>query len=426
MSRTVSRTPEFPCVLDKLEPKPSAPGKARQLAAKDKNNTLCVVIYTNDNVTRKTKKYFLTLAQDNTPSSHSARITCLSTEDVSTKGVFVINHDYATVLGISYDCGICVRLIDSLATKLLFNGPAGWSHKVDVLDITADTLFIYRLYIVWGNRTKVIIIPIILLIAAYLIGFIGVFQEPGGFSYLAPSSREKKIDAIALFILSFANLLVTTLIGFGGSGKSLNRSERITFKRNTERFLSLLNSSLGERLESGTIAPIAILFSSILSLKQLPINAVVLLTQIVGIVPASITVRINMGVSTEGSNNITNNPIHPNKLYAPKMKDKQIADSGLPGDLIWNPEPWQNHSSSSFGEGLDEEFSFNVKPVMPKKVAREENSYVQVSYGRGRRYYHGRGGRGGYDVERNYDSNGEVVLDIRHHSRSGARVAKYQ
>ncbi|THV02743.1 hypothetical protein K435DRAFT_334565 [Dendrothele bispora CBS 962.96] len=74
--------------------------------------------------------------------------------------------------------GTSSLVIDSVVTKLLFNGPAGWSHKVDVLEsvnliilslcsITADTLFVYRLYVVWGNRTKVIIVPIILLIVAY-------------------------------------------------------------------------------------------------------------------------------------------------------------------------------------------------------------------------------------------------------------------
>ncbi|THV02741.1 hypothetical protein K435DRAFT_792353 [Dendrothele bispora CBS 962.96] len=283
-----------------------------------------------------------------------------------------LSSEYLTTVAFVFAAEYFLYVIDSLATNLLFNGPAGWSHKVDVLDITADTLFIYRLYIVWGNRTKVIIIPIILLIAAYLIGFIGVFQEPGGFSYLAPSSREKKIDAIALFILSFANLLVTTLIAVRiwwiwqiskSFGKNYVQAKYRTIFIAIKFFFGRKTRIRHDRSNSDTFF-INFELETVTNKRSGFVNTD----------RASITVRINMGVSTEGSNNITNNPIHPNKFYASEMKDKQIADSGLPGDLIWNPEPWQNHSSSSFGEGLDEEFSFNVKPVMPKKVAREENS----------------------------------------------------
>ncbi|THV02742.1 hypothetical protein K435DRAFT_852593 [Dendrothele bispora CBS 962.96] len=130
-----------------------------------------------------------------------------------------------------------------------------------------------------------------------------------------------------------------------------------------------------------------------------------------GIVPASITVRVNMGVSTEGSNNISNAVYH--ELDATEMEDDYKLRAGLPGNSVWNPAPWQDYPS--FGKEEHEELSFNTfKPAMPGKVAREGNAYSEV--GRGR-YYHGRGGAEEWYDERGYDG---VVLDIRHHS--GKRI----
>ncbi|KAF7371121.1 hypothetical protein MSAN_00747300 [Mycena sanguinolenta] len=171
-------------------------------------------------------------------------------------------------------------------------------------NIVADGLVIYRCYIVWGSNFKVIVVPIIMLIATSVCGYLAGFN----FSQVKPG-EDVFVSNIAewgtaLFSLSLStNIVVISLIAM-----TVLVAGRIYWIARTTR--RLLGSSTSSRkyqnavaiiLESGAIYSVSLM--TLLILYCLKTNAQYIvydaLAQIMGIAPTLIIVRVGLGVSTQ-------------------------------------------------------------------------------------------------------------------------------
>ncbi|KAJ7478658.1 hypothetical protein B0H11DRAFT_1725913, partial [Mycena galericulata] len=163
-------------------------------------------------------------------------------------------------------------------------------------NIVADGLVIYRCYIVWGSNIRVIIVPSIMLLATSVCAYAAVYN----FIKIVPGQDVFATNiaewGTALFILSLTtNILVTSLIG-----QLIRILQQLLFlrcKTHSHKYIS----AVAIIIESGAIYSLSLI--TLLTLYCLRTNAQYIAydahSQIMGIVPTLIIVRVGLGISTE-------------------------------------------------------------------------------------------------------------------------------
>lgn len=192
-------------------------------------------------------------------------------------------------------------------TKEHIDGPLGYYVQIWVWssilrqaiyvtnNIVADSLVVYRLYVVWGFNRKVIIGPIIMLIATSLSGYLAVW----GFSKIVPGedvfASDIAIWGTALFALSLStNIVVTSLIAgrIWWIGRQAAKSLGGAHGQKYSQALVII-------IESGAIYSVCLFILLILYVTKANAQYIVYdsLAQIMGIVPTLIIVRVGLGLT---------------------------------------------------------------------------------------------------------------------------------
>ncbi|KAH9841019.1 uncharacterized protein C8Q71DRAFT_701398, partial [Rhodofomes roseus] len=164
-------------------------------------------------------------------------------------------------------------------------------------NIIADSVVIYRCYVVWGFSIKIIIIPVIMLIATSVCAYTAVYN----FSQVTPGGTVFAQNIVpwgtALFSLSLAtNVTVTTLIAV-----RIWWLARQTSTALSDRHLIKYRRAIAIIIESGSIYSACIMTLLILYCRDTNAQYIVYdsLSQIMGIVPTLIIVRVGLGITTE-------------------------------------------------------------------------------------------------------------------------------
>ncbi|PFH46945.1 hypothetical protein AMATHDRAFT_95755, partial [Amanita thiersii Skay4041] len=162
--------------------------------------------------------------------------------------------------------------------------------------IVADGL-VYRCYVVWGFRWRVVVLPLIMLLATTLCAYLAVYnfsQIHEGENVFASKIAEW---GTALFSLSLAtNVTVTTLIASRIWWIS-REANTVLGKKHGQKY----NKAVIIIVESGAIYSISLLTLLVLYCVKSNAQYIVYdaLAQIMGIVPTLIIVRVGLGVSTQ-------------------------------------------------------------------------------------------------------------------------------
>uniref|UniRef100_A0A0W0F5Y6 Uncharacterized protein n=1 Tax=Moniliophthora roreri TaxID=221103 RepID=A0A0W0F5Y6_MONRR len=248
-------------------------------------------------------------------------------------------------------------------------GPLGFyediSHWTRVLrealyvtnSLVADTLVIYRLYVVWGYNWKITVGPIILLLASSISGYIAVWEITRVASGGSIFAKQVADGATALFALSMGtNVIVTSLIAgriwYIGhrASKHLGRQHGVKYSRalvvivesgalySVSLFILLILFAMGNDAQ-------IILFNSasqiVVSLApSSPVStypSTLPLSSFQGIAPTLIIVRVGLGLSAQ--DNLAT-------VATSQLRNPAAADSGSarnPEAVRSNTIPMQIH-----------------------------------------------------------------------------------
>ncbi|KAJ6590068.1 hypothetical protein DFH09DRAFT_1359084 [Mycena vulgaris] len=164
-------------------------------------------------------------------------------------------------------------------------------------NIVADSLVIYRCYMVWGSKFKIIVIPLIMLLATTICAYAAVYN----FSKIVPGEDVFATNiaewGTALFSLSLAtNIIVTSLI----AGR-IYWLARVTRTVLGSKHSNKYQNAVVIIVESGAIYSLSLMTLLILYCSKTNAQYIVYdaQAQIMGIVPTMIIVRVGLGVSTE-------------------------------------------------------------------------------------------------------------------------------
>ncbi|KAK7463348.1 hypothetical protein VKT23_006704 [Stygiomarasmius scandens] len=201
-------------------------------------------------------------------------------------------------------------IFDSVALGLVFTKLPQSTHVVNVLEsatvvtlilaaVTGHSLLSYRLFVIWERRIKIVVVPLIFVVSAHVVAILSAFLHRAGYHWLTLTDHEKMGEAIGLVIVASASLLLTTLTA-SRIWWIWQHSKSFTGDRIQAHYRTIFIVIV----ESGIIASLTTFLSSAALFVNLPINPAPLLIQVIGIVPALITVRVNLGLSTEGIENV--------------------------------------------------------------------------------------------------------------------------
>ncbi|KAJ7255717.1 hypothetical protein C8J57DRAFT_1518008 [Mycena rebaudengoi] len=209
-------------------------------------------------------------------------------------------------------------------------------------NIVADGL-IYRCYIVWGSRYKIIVVPCIMLLAISICAYGAVYN----FSIMKPGQDVFASNVAewgtALFSLSLAtNIIVTCLIA-GRIWWLAKTTNKLLGSEHSDKY----QNAIAIIIESGAIYSISLMTLLILYCSETNAQYIVYVAhaQITGIVPTLIIARVGLGVSTEdnttvglhttaASNNNTRVPYNRSavRMYVQRMVAEETVDSGMEMD----------------------------------------------------------------------------------------------
>ncbi|KAF8634299.1 hypothetical protein AX17_004251 [Amanita inopinata Kibby_2008] len=173
-------------------------------------------------------------------------------------------------------------------------------------NIVADGLVVYRCYVVWGFRWKVIVIPSIMLAATTLCAYLAVYN----FSLIGPGQDVFATNiaqwGTALFSLSLATNVTVTMLIASRIWWIARQANTLLGKSHGRKY----NNAVAIIVESGAIYSISLLILLVLYTIKSTSQYIVYdaLAQIMGIVPTLIIVRVGLGVSTQDvqTYNLTN------------------------------------------------------------------------------------------------------------------------
>lgn len=166
-------------------------------------------------------------------------------------------------------------------------------------NIVADGLVIYRCYIVWNYSRWIIVGPIVMLLATTVCAYLAVYnfsQVVSGADVFAFNIAQW---GTALFAISLAtNITVTSLIA--GRIWWLSRETAVLGVKHLRKY----HRAIAIIIESGAIYSVSLLILLVLYCLQSNAQYIAYdaLSQIMGIVPTLIIVRVGLGISTQDAN----------------------------------------------------------------------------------------------------------------------------
>ncbi|KAF7340764.1 MYND-type domain-containing protein [Mycena sanguinolenta] len=197
------------------------------------------------------------------------------------------------------------RFVEKLLHAQVSNAPVFallqiQSMIVSMNNFATDSLYLYRCYLIWDYRWKILILPGLLMISTFVLGIVGV-QSSRGLSVTKPQ---------IVYALAAATNVVLTALTAGrllwirrtASGASVNT-----------RFRARCNRALGIILESGVIyciAVVSLLVAASFNAHEVYVIELGVVSQLLNIIPTFTLVYVGMDDTADKSHR-ENNPDAP-------------------------------------------------------------------------------------------------------------------
>lgn len=194
----------------------------------------------------------------------------------------------------------------------------------------ADTLLIYRCYMVWGHNYKVVILPVLLLLLSTGAGYTSVYQ----FSTLEDGDGAQFDDNLkrwftVLYSAMLANnVLTTTLIASRIWWRSRQSGSELGWRHQAK-----YNWIIAVVIESGAIYSFSLLIYLVLYTIESQAQKLILdsLCQIASIMPTLIIVRIGLGMGPHDISTTFQTTANARHFSASSVRFRFDAHQGLVG-----------------------------------------------------------------------------------------------
>ncbi|CEL52588.1 hypothetical protein RSOLAG1IB_05793 [Rhizoctonia solani AG-1 IB] len=176
--------------------------------------------------------------------------------------------------------------------------------------LVGDLVVIHRCFLIWGNRTRIIILPIILVLCMAASGYIAVWLftklPPHGTALEGPLAK----CTTTTFLLSLCtNLLTTGLISY----RILSTARKVASSVDVRPYMS----GLAVVVESAAIYTTALVIYLVVYISRTNAQYIVFcaLCPIIGIVPTLIIVRVGLGLTRTCQVDLEGPPSAPSPTY---------------------------------------------------------------------------------------------------------------
>ncbi|KAJ7671267.1 hypothetical protein DFH06DRAFT_112681 [Mycena polygramma] len=164
-------------------------------------------------------------------------------------------------------------------------------------NIVADSLVIYRCYVIWGFSLKIVAAPAIMLFSTSICGYAAVYN----FTKTGPGENvfaSRLADwGTAVFSLSLSTNIVVTCLIAGRIYWIARKTSRLLGTKHSRKY----HNALAIIVESGAIYAMSLLTLLVLYCLKSGVQYIMfdVQAQIMGIVPTMIIVRVGLGASTQ-------------------------------------------------------------------------------------------------------------------------------
>ncbi|KAF7375577.1 hypothetical protein MSAN_00446000 [Mycena sanguinolenta] len=181
------------------------------------------------------------------------------------------------------------------AVNLLFRLEAAEDFLLTTNNVVTDGLFIYRCFLVWGRNSRVVLLPILMLIATTVLGYWSSYRDDLVDPYL--------IDQRIAYIMVLLTNIVLLILTAGRIWWIRREAIRVLESAHIRKY----NTIVAIILESGAIYCLSIIFFLIsisatsspdTTISQISQSA---LPQIMNIAPTLIIVRVGLGHTAGGT-----------------------------------------------------------------------------------------------------------------------------
>ncbi|KAJ6529408.1 hypothetical protein DFH09DRAFT_1185069 [Mycena vulgaris] len=193
-------------------------------------------------------------------------------------------------------------------------------------NLLTDSLLLYRCYVIWGSRKRILLVPGILILATMILGFIS------GLGYYRLISLAVDIDPRVPFTMATTTNILLMCLTAGRIWYIGLQAQTVT----GQRFRQQYDTAVAIILESGLLYCLcAIIYVISASLNSGSASAMIFngvawgLFQLgVNIVPTLILVRVGLGRSTENTTPFTAERNIPHSYPVFAFKDNHSANDG--------------------------------------------------------------------------------------------------
>ncbi|KAL0061263.1 hypothetical protein AAF712_011921 [Marasmius tenuissimus] len=195
-------------------------------------------------------------------------------------------------------------------------------------NIVTDSILMYRCYIIWGSRKRVIVLPLFAVVTFSVVGFTGVIMYGiGNKDQAVPSNldlvvRGDMLEMIYMIASASVNALLTLLTA--GRIWWITKEARTLMGRSvSKKYQTVVDCRCHYVLESGLLYPVFAMLHIALTetsdLVYVPVNFLPTVVQMGAIAPTLIIVRASLGESVES--------VHSVKFTTMRFQQGQSANT---------------------------------------------------------------------------------------------------
>ncbi|KAK7453503.1 hypothetical protein VKT23_011780 [Stygiomarasmius scandens] len=165
-----------------------------------------------------------------------------------------------------------------------------------LVNFSSDLIIIYRMYLIWEKKKRIIAAPLIVSFANHVFGFCAVIITVPNLGQLETTRMKNKFEIIFFLV----NLLMNLVVTFLNAWRIWNITSKVNGLRDS-KMSGRISNAIAIIIESGLVYALAliILLITVLRLPNIPSTLLPVFSPILSSIPTLIIVRAGLGLTVE-------------------------------------------------------------------------------------------------------------------------------